>query len=181
VDAVSKKGPAAVPPAWGGGDTSEGCVIFVIIINFRPSTSGHQLPAFGVDVINFRRARPARPVTAVTSACRPRRSYGAFSSGRAGMDDLAVWAVPGGGLARYELRIDGVPARDGDFAALYGDCGDGSAHSLQYILFGSAGGTLRLILRCRSEGVLGDIVFDGAFRMPANVDCYESGKISFRL
>ena len=45
--------------------------------------------------------------------------------------------------------------------ALYGDCGDGSAHSLRYTLFGSAGGTLRLILRCRSDGVLGDIVFDG--------------------
>ncbi|HEV7658422.1 MAG TPA: hypothetical protein VGO55_01125 [Allosphingosinicella sp.] len=97
------------------------------------------------------------------------------------MDDLAVWAVPGGRLARYELKIDGVPARDGDFAALYGDCGDGSAHSLQYILFGSAGGTLRLILRCRSGGVLGEIVFDGAFRMPANAESYESGRITFRL
>jgi hypothetical protein len=97
------------------------------------------------------------------------------------MDELAVWAVPGGRLARYELKIDGVPARDGDFAALYGDCGDGSSHSLQYILFGSAGGSLRLILRCRSEGVFGDIVFDGAFQMPANVDCYESGVITFRI
>jgi hypothetical protein len=97
------------------------------------------------------------------------------------MDELAVWAVPGGRLARYELKIDGVWARDGDFAALYGDCGDGSAHSLQYTLFGSAGGSLRLILRCRSDGVLGDIVFDGAFRMPANMDCYESGRITFRL
>ena len=97
------------------------------------------------------------------------------------MDDLAVWAVPGGKLARYELRIDGVAARDGDFAALYGDCGDGSAHCLQYILFGSAGGSLRLILRCRSDGVLGAIVFDGAFQMPANMDCYESARITFRL
>lgn len=97
------------------------------------------------------------------------------------MAELAVWAVPGGGLARYELKIDGVPARDGDFAAVYGDCGDGSAHAFQYTLLGSAGGTLRLILRCRSEGVLGDIVFDGAFRMPANADCHESGRIAFRL
>jgi hypothetical protein len=97
------------------------------------------------------------------------------------MDELAVWAVPGGRLARYELKIDGVPARDGDFAAVYGDCGDGSAHFFQYTLFGSAGGTLRLILRCRSEGVLGDIVVDGAFQMPANMDCYESGRITFRL
>jgi hypothetical protein len=98
------------------------------------------------------------------------------------MAELAVWAVPGGKLARYELRIDGVPARDGDFAAIYGDCGDGSAHAFQYTLFGSAGGTLRLVLRCRSDdGVFGAIVFDGAFRMPANVDCYESGRIAFKL
>lgn len=97
------------------------------------------------------------------------------------MAELAVWAVPGGRLERYELRIDGLPARDGDFAAVYGDCGDGSTHDFRYILFGSAGGTLRLVLRCRSEGVLGDIVFDGVFRMPANADSYESGKISFRL
>ena len=52
--------------------------------------------------------------------------------------------------------------------------------ALQYILFGSAGGTLRLILRCRSESVLGDIVFDGAFRMPAKWIRYESGRIAFQ-
>lgn len=97
------------------------------------------------------------------------------------MAELAVWAVPGGRLARYELKIDGVPARDGDFAAIYGDCGDGSAHAFEYTLFGPAGATLRLVLRCRSEDVLGDIVVDRILRMPVNADCYESGRISFRL
>ncbi|MEA3011986.1 MAG: hypothetical protein QOD42_531 [Sphingomonadales bacterium] len=97
------------------------------------------------------------------------------------MADLAVWAIPGGGLARYELRIDGLAARDGDFATVYGDCGDDSAHHFRCILFGAAGARLRLILRCRSEGVLGDIVFDGTFKMPADAESYESGKIPLRL
>jgi hypothetical protein len=104
-----------------------------------------------------------------------------FLRQEAGMAELAVWAIPSGGLARYELRIDGLAARDGDFAAIYGDCGDGSTHDFRCTLFGPAVGKLRLILRCRSEGVLGDIVFDGTFQMPANADSYESGKIPLKL
>lgn len=97
------------------------------------------------------------------------------------MAELAVWAVPGGNLTRYELRIHGLPARDGDFVAVYGDCGDGSTQFFRYKLFGSAGATLRLVLRCRSDGVLGGIVFDGEFKMPADVDSYESDDIFFKL
>lgn len=97
------------------------------------------------------------------------------------MAELAVWAVPSADLTRYALKIHGIPARDGDFAAVYGDCGDGSTQFFRYTLFGSAGATLRLVLRCRSDGVLCGIVFDGEFKMPADVDSYESDDIFFKL
>jgi hypothetical protein len=97
------------------------------------------------------------------------------------MAELAVWAVPNARLGRYELRINGLPARDGDFAAVYGDCGDGSTQFFRYKLYGSAGGRLRLVLRCRTQGVLEGIVFDGAFDMPAGADSYESEDVFFKL
>lgn len=69
------------------------------------------------------------------------------------MARICVEATPSDDLDRYELRLDNddaefVGADNEGCKTIPGTCGDGSAHTLYYVLFGPIGAKLTVEITC---------------------------------